>query len=238
MALIREHPAGPGIEVLLLRRPGNASFAAGAEVFPGGSVEPADLDPAWAELAPSGDPQGLALGLRVAAIRECLEEVGVLLAHRPERSAPAAAARLRSELVRVGSEAFLPGFRREGLRPALADLVFCAHWVTPPGVAVRFDARFFLAALPPGQEVTTVQAEEVSSWRWERPELALTQARQGSSQVLPPTRSVLEGLAEMESTERALAAARTSPVTRVEPRLDEITSRRYPGLDLGRLRGG
>src|ERR1700675_3175323 len=31
-------------------------------------------------------------------------------------------------------------------------LVFFAHWITPSAEPKRFDARFFVAALPPGQE--------------------------------------------------------------------------------------
>src|SRR6202043_1558705 len=53
-------------EVLMLRRPGGADFAPGANVFPGGSVH--------AEDRLLGDP------LAAAAIRELFEEVGILLA--------------------------------------------------------------------------------------------------------------------------------------------------------------
>jgi 8-oxo-dGTP pyrophosphatase MutT (NUDIX family) len=52
-----------GLEVLLVRRTPRARFMAGAWVFPGGAVDPAD-----------GDGQA---GLRAAAVRELSEEAGV-----------------------------------------------------------------------------------------------------------------------------------------------------------------
>lgn len=59
-------PADAGFEVLLLRRPGRGSFA-GAWVFPGGKVEPADVR--------EGDSE--AEDARRAGIRETFEEVGL-----------------------------------------------------------------------------------------------------------------------------------------------------------------
>ena len=55
-----------GVEVFMLRRTQNAAFAGGMYVFPGGKVDPADGE---------GDE-----AYRVAAVRECYEEAGVLLA--------------------------------------------------------------------------------------------------------------------------------------------------------------
>ncbi|MGA8428053.1 MAG: hypothetical protein WB801_10795, partial [Candidatus Dormiibacterota bacterium] len=51
VALLRDntgaHAPGSRLEVLLLARPGASRFAPGAEVFPGGSVDPSDSDPGW-----------------------------------------------------------------------------------------------------------------------------------------------------------------------------------------------
>jgi 8-oxo-dGTP pyrophosphatase MutT (NUDIX family) len=63
--LVRDRPV---LEVFMLRRNSALVFAPGATVFPGGAVDPEDL-----ELAAE-------LGLdefRVAAARECLEECGI-----------------------------------------------------------------------------------------------------------------------------------------------------------------
>ena len=63
VALLRDVEGG--VEVCMLRRPDRSSFAAGAFVFPGGAVDAADgtADAAYA----------------VAAVREVLEEVGILI---------------------------------------------------------------------------------------------------------------------------------------------------------------
>ncbi len=78
-----------GLEVFMLRRALGASFAGGVYVFPGGRVDAADhaaeleaicddLDDRQASARLGLDRGGLAYW--VAAIRECFEEAGVLLA--------------------------------------------------------------------------------------------------------------------------------------------------------------
>ncbi|MHB1447445.1 MAG: NUDIX hydrolase, partial [Acidimicrobiales bacterium] len=79
-----------GTEVFMLRRNLNSDFVGGAYVFPGGAVDPADRE---AELEPlcSGRTDAEASSLLsvesgglaywAAAIRECFEEAGVLLAY-------------------------------------------------------------------------------------------------------------------------------------------------------------
>lgn len=58
-----------GLEVLLLQRHRDLSFAGGAWVFPGGRVDPADF-------GPGGE---LVDAERTAAVRECAEEAGIEL---------------------------------------------------------------------------------------------------------------------------------------------------------------
>ncbi|MCD2442966.1 NUDIX domain-containing protein [Agromyces sp. SYSU K20354] len=57
-----------GLEVLLAERPGDRGSFAGAWVFPGGAVEPADV---------AGDAIGSIEAARRAAVRETREEVGL-----------------------------------------------------------------------------------------------------------------------------------------------------------------
>mgnify|MGYP001824260196 CR=1 FL=1 len=81
----------PGVEVFMLRRTASAVFGAGMYVFPGGRVDGVDgaddiapfcrgLDDIGAS-EQLGIPQG-GLAYWVAAVRECFEEAGVLLAER------------------------------------------------------------------------------------------------------------------------------------------------------------
>ena len=89
--MLRDTPNGP--EVLMLRRHGNSSVLGGAHVFPGGKLYPQDVqvDPALLDQPPArlrdalGEPdldEPLAAGLHLAALRETLEECGLLLADR------------------------------------------------------------------------------------------------------------------------------------------------------------
>ena len=80
-----------GLEALLLRRHKRSGFAAGAWVFPGGTVDEGDRDLSlverlegptpmqWADRLGVTDPAE-ALAFAVAAVREAFEETGILLA--------------------------------------------------------------------------------------------------------------------------------------------------------------
>ena len=82
LILLRE-----GMEVLMLQRTQNAAFLGGAYVFPGGSLDPQDADMrrvVGLTEAQANERLQLASGAiayYVAAIRECFEEAGILLAH-------------------------------------------------------------------------------------------------------------------------------------------------------------
>src|ERR671918_236311 len=100
LILLRKGEAGP--EVLMLQRVQTAVFLGGAYVFPGGSLEPQDnklvsrvtgLTEAEANARLQVSSGGLAY--YVAAIRECFEEAGILLA-RTKDGAEVAASRVES----------------------------------------------------------------------------------------------------------------------------------------------
>jgi 8-oxo-dGTP pyrophosphatase MutT (NUDIX family) len=87
-SLILLRGQGPEAEVLMGRRPRKSRFAPDVFVFPGGGVEPGDrerprpLSPLCARLAHA--PGRLAGALAAAAVRETVEETGLLLAdHAP-----------------------------------------------------------------------------------------------------------------------------------------------------------
>ncbi|MGH2410272.1 MAG: NUDIX domain-containing protein, partial [Chloroflexota bacterium] len=88
VTLLREGAAGT-LEVCMVRRHGKSAFMPSVYVFPGGAlIEPdreTERTPGYC--APLGAPSGLPLGegFYAAAIRECFEEAGILLA-RPSVS--------------------------------------------------------------------------------------------------------------------------------------------------------
>ena len=155
-----------GLEVFMLRRALGASFAGGVYVFPGGRVDAADhaaeleaicddLDDGEASAQLGLDRGGLAFW--VAAIRECFEEAGVLLA-RPVDSDdairfddPSTEQRFDAarHAVHSGDRSLVDLCAGEGLRLITGLVQYVSHWITPIGEPKRFDTRFFLALAPP-----------------------------------------------------------------------------------------
>jgi 8-oxo-dGTP pyrophosphatase MutT (NUDIX family) len=71
LILMRDRASGPP-EILMIRRSAALVFAAGAYVFPGGRVDPADIEAAE---RCGGEPDDMAA--RIAALRETQEETGI-----------------------------------------------------------------------------------------------------------------------------------------------------------------
>jgi 8-oxo-dGTP pyrophosphatase MutT (NUDIX family) len=185
--------AGPGLEVFMLRRTRGAAFAGGLYVFPGGRVDEAD-----------GEGE---VGFRTAAIRECFEEAGVLLAvdgggRTVPDGHPALALR---HAVHDGEVSLEEVCRRHGLRPALDELHWVSHWVTPMGEARRFDTRFYAARVPSGQQSRHDDSETVAS-EWVRPAAWVARFAARELNLMPPTIVSLRFLAGFDDTAAALAA--------------------------------
>jgi hypothetical protein len=85
----------------------------------------------------------------------------------------------------------------------------------------RYDARFYLARLPAGQEVHA-QRDEVTDWLWVAPERAL---REPEITLVYATRKVLESVAGDEDANRLFARARRlTDIPIVEPRMVQTES--------------
>jgi hypothetical protein len=80
----------------------------------------------------------------------------------------------------------------------------------------RFDARFFAAALPAGQQVVA-HAAEADTIAWVRPADALTAAREGEMSLLPPTATTLAEFAAAVRVADILGRERA--VTPIQPTL-------------------
>lgn len=192
--LVRDGAAG--VEVFLLRRRKNASFMGGAFVFPGGAADPGDGDP------------------RVTAARELFEEAGVLLSDAPV--APDTLAALRARQL-AGAD-FAALLAEAGVTLALERLTYYAHWITPSAEPKRFSARFYVAALPAGQEPRFDDTETVDQ-AWRTPAAALAEA--GALALPPPqvrTLGELRGCATVADVVAA-ATARAACDHPIMPRL-------------------
>jgi endoribonuclease LACTB2 len=223
-------PGRDGLEVLLTHRPATMAFAAGLHVFPGGAVDAVDadprlltrssLDPDACERALVGElPPDRAAAVHVAAIRELFEEAGVLLARHEDGRELDLGHAVTADAVRRArqagtSEAFLGLVEALDLVLETDALVPLSRWVTPPVLPRRFDARFFLAALPPGHQASFL-GDEVAAHAWMRPDDALEAMAEGRIELWMPTSATLQQLRYLRAV--GVAAAQLAPVARLLP---------------------
>ena len=217
-----------GPEVYLMRRQVSMEFAGGMCVFPGGGVDPRDADGTvgWAGPAPADWARRLATdeetarALVCAAVRETFEESGVLLAGVSPDSVVEDTTGDDWEEDRRALEArevsFTSFLERRGLRLRTDLLRLWGSWVTPVFEPRRFNARFFVAALPSGQ-VTRDVSTESDEVVWLPIREAIRAVDEHEMLMLPPTYCTCLELYDAASTSDALAAAGSRDLTSVEP---------------------
>lgn len=158
--LLRENEQG--LQTYMMCRASTMAFAANAYVFPGGRLDPADLERGATLQFEEATLASLSLrmsadldetrGLLICAVRELEEEAGVTLDPH--------------------------------------SLVLLDHWVTPEWEKLRYDVRFFIAHMPADQIAEPHGTEAVAA-RWIAPADAITQANQGNMLLMAPTRAAL-----------------------------------------------
>lgn len=208
-----------GFDILLTRRPETMRFLGGFYVFPGGTVHRDDYSPETLErcrnltgaqarqILRSRHEPDEAIGHWVAVVRELFEEVGILLCVNDagdEVDIGDATTKRRIESKRqavvkkqLDFGAFLES---ENLFCDLARAVYFDHWVTPEIYSMRFDTRFYIAALPMRQ-VALSRSEEVTDSLWIKPSAALARIDRQDFPILPPTTTVLNELSRIATWE-------------------------------------
>lgn len=238
LALIRQ--GAGGVEVYVLRRVTTMAFAPGMHVFPGGTVDPRDLESGtgWFGPAPAvwaerfGVDEARARGLVLAAVRETFEESGILLAGgHPERRRPSRRSHPGDVVEDTSGQAW------EADRLALIDRTLSftellerrelvvradllrgwARWVTPEFEPRRYDTAFFVAAVPPGQRTRDVGGESDRAG-WIRAKDALTALVAGQILMLPPTAVVLGEIDRYGTVDAVLRAADGRVIETIMPR--------------------
>lgn len=200
-------------EIFMNRRPDKMDAYGGVYVFPGGRVEPADSSAAMLErtrglsqleaqkILGSEAAPDVCLGYWVAAARELFEESELCLfsdchddsgidRDRHHRIIKQRVALQRGELD------FPSLLAQEDLVCDVSRMTYFFHRITPDHQPMRFDTRFYLTALPSGQEPVE-QSEEVVESVWISPGNALAKAESKEFPMMPPTMIVLRMLAEI-----------------------------------------
>ncbi len=223
LLLLRDNESGP--EVFMVKRPIGVVFP-DLHVFPGGKVDDGDhLEPGFADIDDHQASAHLGVGaggLRywVAAIRECFEECGVLLAKRagclldfdePDERARFAAYRAELAANRMSMPELCV---REDLVLACTELVYFSHWLTPPSVEKRFDTRFFVTTMPMGQHALA-DTDETADSDWITPSEALARRARNEWQMIHPTwmtLTTIRDFPDVASTLKAVAAETHLPL--------------------------
>lgn len=221
--LVRPQPgAGDGFEVYMILRPEAMESYAGYYVFPGGKVAVEDREPesilACADptsvraprLIPEEGVAGRALAHWVAAIRELFEEAGVLLCERAD-GAPLdfrdgdlalrlAAYRERLQRRDIRMPQIL---KAEGWRYRTEALWYLCRWTTPSMNPRRYDAKFFLCPLPPGQQAAA-GGREADAGMWLSPRDVIAGYERGRFKLRTPTVVTVRYLAQFPSSDALL----------------------------------
>ena len=250
VVLLRDDPQ-KGLQVFLLRRHTASAVLGGVYVFPGGKLDEADcsldlhrnLDASPQVLHRAlGEPDlpvHTAVGLYVAAVREVLEECGVLYARvgttfNTAKNVHGAAERQQWQHALHGGASFAHVLHSAGLCVDTQQLAPWSRWITPIQPSVtnkRFDTRFFIAVLPEGQHPIHDNVEAIDSV-WHTPMDALQSYWAGEVPLAPPQIMTLVSLLPYAHTCEVLAAAKaqTPPVVLPEA-FDEDGLRNlcYPG---------
>jgi 8-oxo-dGTP pyrophosphatase MutT (NUDIX family) len=233
--LVRDGPAG--LETFMVRRHSRSPVLPSAYVFPGGTLRSDDLD----LQVDAGDAERLAAALSarsdspvepaqavayyVSALRELLEEAGVFLVRDGDArlltvdatnsvlQERLAATRLALQARDLSLATVLADWR---CQPAFDLLVPFSHWVTPALLVARFDTRFFIAEMPPGQAALH-DTIELSDGIWLPPERLL----EGDYTIVYATTQHLRRLAPFHTVQALLAFAREKRIRRLSPEVTE-----------------
>jgi len=200
VVIVRDSPsdAPEPIEVWMIRRHQSMKFLGGYYAFPGGRVDTAD-----------GAADALAFW--VTAVRELLEESGILLACDPagrpidgrDPATRAVIAGLRKEL--MAGTPLPPLLARAGWRCDVRGLRFLSHFITPTSSPIRFTARFFLCRVPADQ-APALFTEETSEAFWIHPGEGYRRFVAGEMKMAEPAEYGLGYLAQFRSVDELWAA--------------------------------
>lgn len=220
--LVREK--NKALEIYLLRRSTKSAFMGGLYVFPGGVVEPEDKGfDSWAshidltrdqiekQLGGTAFSIENALGFTIAAIRETLEESGVLIARGKDKSKKdtdnISSYRLNKDLP---SSWFKTRMMDEDWTLSFSNLGRWSHWITPELMKKRFDTRFFIVLMPENQTCAPDNME-TKHGIWLTPQKALEQNLETQVPLSPPAIVTLTQLLNFKTLETLKHEMQTRP---------------------------
>ncbi|RDA86831.1 hypothetical protein CP532_1385 [Ophiocordyceps camponoti-leonardi (nom. inval.)] len=188
-------------EVLMVRRAPTSSSFASAYVFPGGQLDEFHDGPVPSPDSPGRHRDGPAY--RLAAVRECFEETGVLLASGRGAEAMAHSSPEREEARRSiykGEVRFGSWLERIGAVADTDRLIPMTRWITPATLPRRFTTQMYIYPIPkdsgplPIPTTDGTEGETTTAEFWPVQSL-LDAAAKGSITIFPPQYYLLHRLA-------------------------------------------
>ena len=229
------------MEVLIVERSSNTAFG-DLYVFPGGKVDPEDnfLDKlsSYSDLNDADCSKLLDIktggaSFWIACIRECFEEVGVLLARKKDGSMIDLNNKDKDRFIdyreRLISDqiSFLEICKKEELFFETNNIVPFSHWITPDIETKRFDTRFFAAKMPKDQP-TLHDGNELTNSLWIKPREAIKKAWDGEIKMILPTSKNLEQTFDFESTDELISfykSGGSSKIKSILPKFKKVDGR-------------
>ena len=213
--LVRD--CGDELEVLMVKRSKRPPFG-NLYVFPGGKIDESDKDLNITNFCNglNDEQASIKLGVNegglsywVACVRECFEEVGILLAIKnngEELDLNGADKHKFDNYRRMLLEnkiSLLEICKKENLSLNLNNIEPFSHWVTPEIEIKRFDTRFFIAYIP-AKQTEKHDGNELTDSVWISPKKALDKSLNGEMPMIMPTISNLQQCLEFDSGQKLL----------------------------------
>ena len=213
--LVRD--CGDELEVLMVKRSKRPPFG-NLYVFPGGKIDESDKDLNITNFCNglNDEQASIKLGVNegglsywVACVRECFEEVGILLAKKnngQELDLNGADKNKFDNYRRMLLENKISLFeicKKENLSLNLNNIEPFSHWITPEIEIKRFDTRFFIAYIP-AKQTEKHDGNELTDSVWISPKKALDRSLNGEMPMIMPTISNLQQCLEFDSGQKLL----------------------------------
>ena len=208
------------VEVFMLKRAAASTFG-NAWVFPGGKVDLEDVLSKFSNQPVFNEKKADDIEVRylLAAIRECFEESGVLIANRnsgepfiPQDEKENKILKNYQLQINNNEISFYNILNNLNLYPAINNLTFLSHWTTPTTEKKRYSTKFYLTSLPNNQDAVHDGFEGVESF-WIAPKKALSLYKSGEFPIILPTIKSLEAISMYKSTNELLSKAINSNIS-------------------------
>ncbi|KAL1378146.1 hypothetical protein pipiens_015780 [Culex pipiens pipiens] len=231
-------------KVLVFKRTEKTAFMPNSIVFPGGAVDKQDAILSWTDffakqgiskerlagltqvggtrpfIFENDDPNTLDrnVSLRITALREAFEELGVLLGHKQSEAGSSASGFSKAvggfdiekwqKQVHDGEKQFVELCEELKIVPDLLNMYEWSAWLTPAMFRKRrFETAFYLVALDEQPEVRS-EPHEVAEHFWDTPSGLLQAHREEKLWLAPPQYYELNRLVHMPDIDQVVRFAR------------------------------